>query len=90
MVSRCICENVSFARIAELAQPPNGLDFEQIRERTNCCTGCGMCEPYVRLVIEQGVSSLPILSAQQCDEIMDRAKAYLAGQGARGARGEGE
>ncbi len=63
VVERCICKDVSFARIAELRA--EGYGFEQTVERTGCCTGCGLCEPYVRLVLQTGNTVLPVLSPAQ-------------------------
>lgn len=71
MVSRCICYDVSFAAIAAAAA--RGETFEQIRARTGCTQGCGMCEPYVRVVISTGRSSVPLLSLEQIDRIMSEA-----------------
>lgn len=63
MVDRCICKDVGFTRIAELRA--EGCGYEQAVERTGCCTGCGLCEPYVRLVLLTGSTVLPVLSPAQ-------------------------
>jgi bacterioferritin-associated ferredoxin len=63
LVDRCICRDVPFTRIAQLRAEGHG--FRQAVERTGCCTGCGLCEPYVRLVLETGLTVLPILSAAE-------------------------
>ena len=72
MVNRCVCSEVPFWAIAELAK--QGKTFEQIRAATHCCDGCGTCEPYVRVVIETGAVDLPVLSAAQQDAIMAEAR----------------
>ncbi len=77
MVDRCVCKEVPFSRVAELAR--EGLGFEQIKARTGCCTGCGMCEPYVHRVIESGAVRLPVMSIAESEAIMRKAREYLKG-----------
>ncbi len=72
MVNRCVCQEVPFWAIAALAK--QGKSFDQIREATHCCQGCGTCEPYVRKVIATGATSLPLLSPQEQDAIMAEAR----------------
>lgn len=68
-VTRCVCRDVPFTRIAALHRD-QGLDFDAIRARTGCCTGCSMCEPYVRLTIATGRTSHPILDAKAARDAM--------------------
>lgn len=72
MVNRCVCHEVPFWAIAALAK--QGKTFEQIREATHCCQGCGTCEPYVRRVIATGATSLPLLTPAEQDAIMADAR----------------
>lgn len=58
-VDRCVCYDISFARLLELARA-EGLTLEQLKQRTGCCTGCTTCEPYVKLVLSTGRTSLPV------------------------------
>lgn len=76
MVDRCICHNVTFTRIAELAA--QGLSLDDISSKTRCCTGCGMCEAYVQVVIATGRERLPVLTPQQAEEIIRQAAAWKA------------
>ncbi|MGP1273588.1 MAG: (2Fe-2S)-binding protein [Phycisphaerales bacterium] len=60
-VDRCVCHAVPFTELTRLIDA--GLrTVDELSERTACCTGCGMCEPYVRLVIATGRTSFPPLS----------------------------
>jgi len=52
-VDRCVCHEVSFTELKELARSA-GCTLEELRDKTDCCTGCGMCEPYVRLMLKTG------------------------------------
>jgi bacterioferritin-associated ferredoxin len=71
MVNRCICHDVPFWAIAALAK--QGKTFHEIQQATNCCRGCGTCEPYVRVVIDTGAVDLPVLDAAQQNAIMAEA-----------------
>jgi len=78
-VDRCICHNVPFTRVKHLAA--QGQTFAQISEATKCCTGCKMCEPYVRTVIKTGKTFLPVLTQMQVMAIMAEASATETGNG---------
>lgn len=69
MVTHCLCRNVSFADLLRLAAAEN-LAIDQLKERTGCCTGCTMCEPYVRLALATGRTQLPVLDDAACQRIM--------------------
>ena len=68
-VERCECHQVSFAELLRLSRE-EGLDLEGLMERTGCCTGCTMCEPYVRLTLRTGETSHRVLSGPEVAEIM--------------------
>jgi NAD(P)H-nitrite reductase large subunit len=72
MVTHCICHDVSFETLLRLWRE-QGLDLEGLKRQTGCCTGCGTCEPYVRLVLRSGRTVLPVLSRAACDELMRSA-----------------
>jgi bacterioferritin-associated ferredoxin len=78
VVRRCICYNLRFEELKQLAQR-EGLSYEQLSERTGCGTGCGMCEPYVRLVLKTGRTDLPILTTEQVEQILSEAPATAGG-----------
>lgn len=64
MVDRCICRNVTFAELKQLADA--GIrDIDELSRRTGCGTGCGLCIPYVRVVVVSGVTELPVMIRQQ-------------------------
>jgi bacterioferritin-associated ferredoxin len=69
MVDRCICHEVTFAHLQRLHRA-EGLSLEQLSERTGCCTGCTMCEPYVRLMLKTGATDFPVLDPRQTAAIM--------------------
>jgi len=72
MVDRCVCHNIPFARLIEIARR-EGLQADALSERTGFGTGCGMCIPYVILALRMGRSELPVLSRAQCDLLRSEA-----------------
>ena len=52
-VDRCVCHKVTFAELAAIAAR-EGCGLEGLAERTGCTTGCGMCRPYVELMLRTG------------------------------------
>ncbi len=70
-VDRCICRDVPFMRIAALRAA--GRTLAQVREETGCGTGCTLCEPYVRLTMETGRTSFPVLSPGEIEAVMARS-----------------
>ena len=68
-VDRCVCLDVSFRRLLAL-QDEHGWGLERLREETGCCSGCGMCEPYVRLALATGKTTLPVLTDDEVREAM--------------------
>jgi len=69
-VDRCVCHQVPFAELLRLARD-EGLGIDALVERTGCTTGCGTCEPYIRLAIATGRHELPPMSPAQIDAILD-------------------
>ncbi|MCC5822383.1 MAG: hypothetical protein LAT64_06580 [Phycisphaerales bacterium] len=61
MVDRCVCHQVMLSevrdRVAALRLAGVGDEdrlVETLADELGCTTGCGMCEPYVRLTIRTG------------------------------------
>lgn len=61
IVDRCVCHNVTLSRIRErideltsVGDVPEDLLLARLASEMKCTTGCGMCEPYVRLTIRTG------------------------------------
>jgi len=76
MVTRCICLDVPFDEVA--ARAKRGEGFDQISSATGCCQGCGMCEPYVRVVIATGRTNLPVMNRAEADQIVAQSQAWKA------------
>lgn len=77
VVDRCLCHDVTFAELLEMHR--RGATFAELSARTGCCTGCGLCEPYVHVVLRTGRVVLPVLPPREAAEIVREARAR--GQG---------
>lgn len=73
-VERCVCFDQPFEKLLKLARE-QGLTQEQLSEETGCCTGCGMCKPYVRVVLTTGRTSIPLMNGRDLKAIADQAEA---------------
>jgi bacterioferritin-associated ferredoxin len=40
-------------------------DFDQLVKKTNCGHGCGLCLPYIRVMLRTGRTELPILTPDE-------------------------
>lgn len=70
-VDRCICQNYTLADLAVIARgAASGLT--DIRAQTGCTTRCGMCLPYVLLMLETGKTSFPLLSEAAARQVVAR------------------
>jgi bacterioferritin-associated ferredoxin len=68
-VDRCICKNVTFKRLLEVATHL-GVDFASLQAATGCGTGCGLCVPYARIALKTGKTRLPVMTDAQCNAIL--------------------
>jgi len=59
-VDRCVCHNVSFAELLRLHRE-TGADVARLQTVTKCGTSCGMCVPYIRVVLTTGRVRLPVM-----------------------------
>lgn len=73
-VERCVCYDQPFEKLLKMARE-EGLTQDQLSERTGCCTGCGMCKPYVRVVLSTGRTSIPLMNGKSLKAIAEEAEA---------------
>lgn len=66
-VDRCVCREVTFARLIALAREP-GMGFDELQRMTGCGTGCGMCIPYIRVALATERSELPVMEVGMEDD----------------------
>lgn len=53
-VNRCICHDKTFEEIKEYADDNNIRSVEELRWDNYCSCGCGLCSPYIEIVLETG------------------------------------
>ncbi|MFA6044333.1 MAG: hypothetical protein WC718_05065 [Phycisphaerales bacterium] len=68
-VNRCICRNVPFAHIAAVAREV-GNDLAILSEKTGCGTGCGMCLPYIKRMLQSGRTDVPVMTHREIEELL--------------------
>lgn len=62
-VDRCVCFNITFARLLQHVEEHGGRDvvtFEQLQSRYQCGRGCGLCVPYIRKMLQSGETEFPL------------------------------
>lgn len=72
-VFKCVCHDLEFSRLKELARTMN-LDFAALCAWSGCCTGCATCEPYIRLMLSTGQTRFAVLSAEEAARIVARGR----------------
>jgi len=60
-VDRCYCREVMFKDLKALAAR-EGADVDRLGELTGAGTGCGLCRPYIRVMLATGRTELPVLT----------------------------
>lgn len=71
-VTHCVCKEISFDHLLETSREL-GLDFDQLCDRTKCTTACGMCEPYIRLMLKTGQTSFKPMSRVTINRVLAQA-----------------
>lgn len=53
-VTKCVCHNRGFQEIKHYAARNNLNSLEELRDLDFCSNSCGLCAPYVELVLKIG------------------------------------
>ena len=64
-VNRCICHDVPFTDLWAMLQDDPKPTLHELARRTGCGTGCGMCVPYIKRMMESGETDLPVMSREE-------------------------
>ncbi len=70
-VDRCVCLNLSFEELKRRAED-GSLSARQLRDVTGCGGGCGMCVPYIHVMLQTGDTSLPVMPPSEFRRILCR------------------
>ncbi|MBL9119334.1 MAG: (2Fe-2S)-binding protein [Phycisphaerae bacterium] len=52
-IDRCVCTDCTFEELKELAAKKN-LDFRALSRASGCGMGCGLCTPYIKVMLATG------------------------------------
>ncbi len=63
-VDRCVCRNVLFSELLRIHRE-TGADLERLQRRTGCGTVCGMCLPYIKVVLKTGRVRLSVMDFEK-------------------------
>lgn len=66
-VDRCVCRNVTFAQLWETHQK-TGAKLRDLQVQTGCGTVCGMCLPYIKVVLRTGRVRLPVMGSVDAED----------------------
>ncbi|MEM1183775.1 MAG: hypothetical protein AAGI53_02125 [Planctomycetota bacterium] len=59
-VNRCICFDRTFEELLQIAVSTGGGLLEA-HKQTGCGARCGLCLPYIQLMLREGSTDLPVL-----------------------------
>lgn len=60
-VRACLCYPHTFAELKEMAAVQGWKTVEEITEAVGCGSGCGLCRPYLRKMLETGETAFAVL-----------------------------
>lgn len=66
-VDRCVCHSITFAQLRAMSD--KNTTVADLSTKTGCCTGCGMCRPYVVLMLRTGRTSFPVLPPHEAERL---------------------
>lgn len=72
-VTKCVCHDLEFCALKDLSHTMK-FDFDALRAWSGCCTGCGTCEPYVRLMLRTGQTRFAVLDAAAAARIIAESR----------------
>jgi len=61
MVTRCVCYNLRFSDLKEIARKHGATTIEQLQEHVRFGLNCKRCHPYVRLMLATGKTVFEVL-----------------------------
>lgn len=57
MINRCICSNISFENVKEIAKSEEYATVKDLQNNSVCCLHCELCRPYIEKMLETGKTS---------------------------------
>lgn len=53
-VTKCVCHNRTFEEVKNYAAEQNLISVEELRDHNYCSNSCGLCSPYIEVVLKTG------------------------------------
>ncbi|MEL6739718.1 MAG: hypothetical protein AAFP26_03580 [Planctomycetota bacterium] len=88
-VDRCICHGVTLTELKGLADRFKRTDPQcatsevmlrhQLTMETNCGGSCGLCDPYIKLMLRTGETEIPLLTPAEWDRLANDENESRAG-----------
>lgn len=69
-VDRCVCHDVRFSKLKALAER-SGSDLDALSRKTGVGNGCGMCIPYVKVMLRTGQTEIPVMRPEQIRALLE-------------------
>jgi len=88
-VNRCVCMDLAFEELLSIARD-NGLTYEELSARTGCGRGCGLCGPYVKLMLRTGRTSFEPMALPVLMRRLEEAERSAAEEASRAEEGAGD
>ncbi len=80
-VDRCICREVSFLELREIAVRLGCRSVAQLQQYREVSDRCQLCLPYVQATIETGRTVHPLLEPDDAAALVDRSGVTLKQEG---------
>lgn len=68
MVTRCVCDDISFKDLKQLCHEEGFKNVHQLSEANICATNCKLCVPYIHKMLKTGKTAF--------EEIEERSGMY--------------
>lgn len=72
-VDRCACRNVLFCDLEKAARQA-GISVEELAEERGCGSACGLCVPYIKLMVKTGLTELPVIGSDKYRQLQRESK----------------
>lgn len=54
MVTRCVCDDITFKEIKKISLEMGAKNVNQLSEANICATNCKLCVPYIHRMLKTG------------------------------------
>lgn len=67
-VDRCACVDITFDTIKQAAAGSDDDAILAAHKATGCAGDCGLCLPYIRLMLQTGRTAFPVMTLEEFSE----------------------